>query len=79
VGRRFCFEVKRRQRIDGPHMHIVVAGRLAGDGNCAGSVICVLLLLAGDEPVGERDKSILFFQSAIWAGEKDYISYLRNL
>jgi hypothetical protein len=79
VGRAVCFEVKRRQRIDGPHMHIVVVGRLAGDGNCAGSVIRVLLLLAGDEPVSERDKSILFFQSAIWVGKKDYISHFGNL
>jgi hypothetical protein len=60
-------------------MHIVVANRRSGDGICAGSVICVLLLRAGDEPVDEREKSILFFLSAIWAGEKDYISHLRNL
>jgi hypothetical protein len=59
-------------------MNIVVANRRSGNGICAGSVICVLLLLAGDEPDSERDKSILFFQSAIWTGEKDYISHFRN-
>jgi hypothetical protein len=64
--------MKRRQRIDLPHMRI--AFRKNGDAMGAASVICHSPALASIMPVDEEDKRIFFCQSAIWNLKKDSFS-----
>jgi hypothetical protein len=61
--------VKRRQRIDRPHISIAI--RQSGEGMRAVSVICQSPASAGVQPADERDKRIFFCQSAICLLKKD--------
>ena len=66
--------MKRRQRIDLPHMRI--AFRKTADAMGAVSIICHSPALAGIVPVNEEDKRIFFYQSAMLNLKKDSFSII---